>query len=363
MLFFGVFFASITFRSSHLFSELRKLCGRQFPPGTPFCGISWGRQCPAANQKVAPSPWDQLQQLQRPRRQVVRLPHATTLRYLARAAGKLLVSCLQWIQGQTGHPSALRTSQSDCYKWSWDTEARCKESTKKKQWKRKWGGVGQMHFLSPYPCSVSFRMCLYCMLSLHTQRNIIHKSPQFRAHSLSKPVPPLSQIRLRATGCNSFISHTQIAHIRVLLNQLTSSPCSQPLTAGYDHSIPWHQTHDTENCIFIWGFYCSWLVSHPEGREKFNTHESHVYVWVESAAIKRNKYLNFIARLKSFLSVLCIWFHIFWWSNVHKFNVFPFMWDRWLLVSPATFLLWEELAFSHISLLFFLMNYFLLQTN
>lgn len=107
-------FTSITFPSSHLFSELCELCGWQFPPRTPLRGISWGWQCPAANQKVAPSPWDQLQQLQRPRRQVVCLPNTETLRYLARAAGKLLVCCLHPNQGHTGHLPALPMSKSDC---------------------------------------------------------------------------------------------------------------------------------------------------------------------------------------------------------------------------------------------------------
>ena len=73
-------------------SELCEFCGRQLPPGTTLRGFPWGRQCPAANQKVAAPTRDQLQQLQRPRCQVVRLPHAKALWHPPRTAWKLLVS-------------------------------------------------------------------------------------------------------------------------------------------------------------------------------------------------------------------------------------------------------------------------------
>lgn len=250
---------STTFLSYRLVSELGELCGWQFPPGTPLRGISWGRQRPAANQKMAPSPWDQLQQLQRPRRQVVRLPHAATLRYLARAAGKLLVSCLH--QGHTGHPvlweplnqtvtKGCRTVKRGVRKAKW------KRKNKKTSLKEEVRWVGQsmeiIHsrvtrheprlpapVLGPLGC-VCFR--LSSAICLHIHRTIIRKLPQFRAHSQSSPVLPLSKILPRGTGCNSFIAHVcfQDKHMRARLCPVQpangAAPCSWPQTAEYHHS-------------------------------------------------------------------------------------------------------------------------------
>lgn len=184
-------FTSITFPSSHLFSELCELCGWQFPPRTPLRGISWGRQCPAANQKVAPSPWDQLQQLQRPRRQVVCLPNTETLRYLARAAGKLLVCCLHSNEGHTRHLPTLPMYQTVWGHWSEVLEQPVKPQKQVNE-KRKWVEVGQTHLVwrsstamwlwghavSPCSWALFFRAHLYCMLSsAHRVNNHLQVAP------------------------------------------------------------------------------------------------------------------------------------------------------------------------------------------
>lgn len=261
-----IIFTSITFPSSHLFSELCELCGWQFPPRTPLRGISWGRQCPAANQKMAPSPWDQLQQLQRPRRQVVCLPNAEALRYLARAAGKLLVCCLHPNQGHTGHLPTLPMSMGTL-KQGVRTASK---APKKGQWEKEvgWGwtdspGVETIHsdgtlgtcYISlPLSCVLQDTFILYDVIcSLHTQWTIIHKLPQFVAHSRSKPVPPLSQIL--PPEYNSFIFHICFqtdkharTHSCPVKPANTAAPCIRPLTAQTD-TLTLEHHYDTETRI------------------------------------------------------------------------------------------------------------------
>lgn len=257
-------FTSITFPSSHLFSELCELCGWQFPPRTPLRGISWGRQCPAANQKVAPSPWDQLQQLQRPRRQVVCLSNAETLRYLARAARKLLVCCLHPNQGHTGDLPTLPMSKSDCLGTLKQGVRTVSKTPKKVNAKRNGVEVGRAHrawrsstamwlwahAIFPFPWAVFFRTHLYCMLSsavcTHSEQSFTRcpNSKHTADQSLSLPWARfLYQNVTHSSFTLAFRQINMLAHIRVLLNQQT-----KPLKADND-TLTLEHHYDTETCI------------------------------------------------------------------------------------------------------------------
>lgn len=77
---------------------------------------------------------------------MVCLPNAETLRYLARAAGKLLVGCLHPNQGHTGHLPTLPMSKSDCLGTIKQGVRTASEAPKNVNEKRKWVEVGQTHW-------------------------------------------------------------------------------------------------------------------------------------------------------------------------------------------------------------------------